>query len=61
MVKALAEAEAHRGPSLVIAYAPCAMHGISSMGDSQVGVGVRSVCACFTEDNACNVQAARCG
>lgn len=34
VVKALAEAEAHPGPSLVIAYSPCAMHGISSMGVS---------------------------
>lgn len=28
-LKAFAEAEAHKGPSLVVAYAPCAMHGIS--------------------------------
>ena len=31
----MSEAEAHKGPSLVIAYAPCAMHGISSMSESQ--------------------------
>jgi pyruvate-ferredoxin/flavodoxin oxidoreductase len=34
VVKAFAEAEAHPGPSLIIAYAPCAMHGIGNMGDS---------------------------
>jgi len=35
-VKALAEAEAYPGPSLVIAYAPCIAHGIKSgMGKSQ--------------------------
>ena len=35
MVKALSEAEAHKGPSLVIAYSPCAMHGIAEgMGES---------------------------
>ena len=28
LLKALAEAEAHKGPSLVIAYAPCINHGI---------------------------------
>ena len=30
VVKALKEAEAHKGPSLVIAYAPCINHGISA-------------------------------
>lgn len=30
----MAEAEAHPGPSLVIAYSPCAMHGIANMGTS---------------------------
>ena len=34
VVKAMAEAEAHPGPSLLIAYSPCAMHGIASMGSS---------------------------
>lgn len=35
VVKAFSEAEAHRGPSLIIAYAPCAMHGIAEgMGES---------------------------
>ncbi|GAB4824108.1 hypothetical protein N2152v2_011154 [Parachlorella kessleri] len=29
VIKALSEAEAHPGPSLVVAYAPCAMHGIT--------------------------------
>jgi pyruvate-ferredoxin/flavodoxin oxidoreductase len=28
-IKAFAEAEAHKGPSLIVAYAPCAMHGIT--------------------------------
>ncbi len=36
LLKALAEAEAHKGPSLVIAYAPCINHGIASgMGKTQ--------------------------
>ena len=30
VVKALKEAEAHKGPSIVIAYAPCINHGISN-------------------------------
>ena len=34
LVKALTEAEAYKGPSLVIAYAPCINHGIN-MGKSQ--------------------------
>ncbi|WIA16310.1 hypothetical protein OEZ85_013010 [Tetradesmus obliquus] len=29
VVRAFAEAEAHKGPSLIIAYAPCVMHGIT--------------------------------
>jgi pyruvate-ferredoxin/flavodoxin oxidoreductase len=36
LLKALAEAEAHKGPSLVIAYAPCINHGIKAgMGKTQ--------------------------
>ncbi|MDR2527476.1 MAG: pyruvate:ferredoxin (flavodoxin) oxidoreductase [Synergistaceae bacterium] len=36
LLKALAEAEAHSGPSLVIAYAPCINHGIKAgMGKTQ--------------------------
>ena len=35
-VKALAEAEAYPGPSLVIAYAPCINHGLKDMGASQL-------------------------
>ena len=34
LVKALTEAEAYHGPSLVIAYAPCINHGMN-MGKSQ--------------------------
>ncbi|MDO4294200.1 MAG: pyruvate:ferredoxin (flavodoxin) oxidoreductase [Eubacteriales bacterium] len=35
-VKAIAEAEAYEGPSLIIAYAPCINHGIKAgMGNSQ--------------------------
>ena len=34
LVKALTEAEAYHGPSLIIAYAPCINHGIN-MGKSQ--------------------------
>jgi pyruvate-ferredoxin/flavodoxin oxidoreductase len=36
LLKALQEAEAHKGPSLVIAYAPCINHGIKAgMGKTQ--------------------------
>jgi pyruvate-ferredoxin/flavodoxin oxidoreductase len=36
LLKALSEAEAHKGPSLVIAYAPCISHGIKAgMGKTQ--------------------------
>ena len=37
VVKAFAEAEAHRGPSLIIAYSPCIAHGIdmAKMADHQ--------------------------
>ena len=34
LIKALAEAEAYEGPSIVIAYSPCINHGIN-MGKSQ--------------------------
>ena len=36
LMKALKEAEAHNGPSLIIAYAPCINHGIrAGMGKTQ--------------------------
>ena len=36
LLKALKEAEAHQGPSLIIAYAPCINHGIKAgMGKTQ--------------------------
>ncbi len=36
LIKALAEAEAYKGPSLIIAYAPCINHGLSiGMGRAQ--------------------------
>ncbi|MBO6163452.1 MAG: pyruvate:ferredoxin (flavodoxin) oxidoreductase [Lachnospiraceae bacterium] len=36
LIKALKEAEAHKGPSLIIAYAPCINHGlVRGMGQSQ--------------------------
>ncbi|MBR1438408.1 MAG: pyruvate-flavodoxin oxidoreductase [Synergistaceae bacterium] len=36
LMKALKEAEAHKGPSLIIAYAPCINHGIrAGMGKTQ--------------------------
>ena len=34
LMKAITEAEAYKGPSLIIAYAPCINHGIN-MGKSQ--------------------------
>ena len=38
-VKALVEAESYHGPSLVIGYAPCEMHGIKGgMGNSQLEI-----------------------
>ncbi|MBR2966165.1 MAG: pyruvate:ferredoxin (flavodoxin) oxidoreductase [Clostridia bacterium] len=37
LVKALTEAEAYKGPSLIIAYAPCINHGIN-MGNSQAEI-----------------------
>jgi pyruvate-ferredoxin/flavodoxin oxidoreductase len=37
LIKALKEAEAYKGPSLIIAYAPCINHGISKgMANSQL-------------------------
>ena len=37
LVKAITEAEAYPGPSLIIAYAPCINHGIrKGMGNSQL-------------------------
>lgn len=37
LITALKEAEAHHGPSLIIAYAPCINHGISKgMGQVQL-------------------------
>ena len=37
VLKAIAEAEAYKGPSLIIAYAPCINHGIKiGMGKSQI-------------------------
>ena len=36
-LKAIAEAEAYKGPSLIIAYAPCINHGLrAGMGKSQL-------------------------
>jgi pyruvate-ferredoxin/flavodoxin oxidoreductase len=36
-IKAIAEAEAYKGPSLIIAYAPCINHGLrAGMGNSQL-------------------------
>jgi len=38
-VKAIAEAEAYKGPSIVIGYAPCEMHGVKGgMGNSQAEI-----------------------
>ena len=36
LIKAVNEAEAYKGPSLIIAYAPCITHGFKSMGCSQL-------------------------
>lgn len=45
VVKALAEAEAHPGPSLVVAYAPCAMHGVAG-GMSEAGRDAKMAVDC---------------
>lgn len=67
----MAEAEAHHGPSLVIAYSPCAMHGIASMGvsatDAKLAVDsgesrcictwqLPSTCACFCSCSSCQLH-----
>ncbi len=38
LLKAMTEAEAYHGPSLIIAYAPCINHGIKSMGQAQAEI-----------------------
>jgi pyruvate-ferredoxin/flavodoxin oxidoreductase len=38
LLKAMTEAEAYHGPSLIIAYAPCINHGIKSMGMAQAEI-----------------------
>lgn len=39
LIKAITEAEAYNGPSLIIAYAPCINHGIKQgMGKSQQNI-----------------------
>ncbi|MGX6591515.1 pyruvate-ferredoxin/flavodoxin oxidoreductase [Cetobacterium ceti] len=44
-LKALAEAEAYNGPSLIIAYAPCISHGIKKgMGNSQAEMKLATEC-----------------
>ena len=38
LIKAMTEAEAYKGPSLIIAYAPCINHGIKAgMSKAQDG------------------------
>ena len=45
LITALKEAEAHKGPSLIIAYAPCINHGISNgMGLAQMEEKMASEC-----------------
>lgn len=44
-LKAIAEAEAYPGPSLIIAYAPCISHGIKKgMGNSQLEMKLATEC-----------------
>jgi pyruvate-ferredoxin/flavodoxin oxidoreductase len=43
-LKALREAEAYPGPSLIIAYAPCINHGIRNMGNSQKQAELAAEC-----------------
>ena len=50
-LKALREAEAYKGPSLIIAYSPCINHGIrAGMGEAQAqekrAVAVRLLVSC---------------
>ncbi|KLU60753.1 pyruvate-flavodoxin oxidoreductase [Peptococcaceae bacterium CEB3] len=42
-LKAITEAEAHKGPSIVIAYAPCINHGIKAGMSKSVAEGKRAV------------------
>jgi hypothetical protein len=43
VIKAMTEAEAHKGPSLIVAYAPCAMHVSGLLGAGWgAGFGVSS-------------------
>ncbi|MHB1653008.1 MAG: pyruvate:ferredoxin (flavodoxin) oxidoreductase [Desulfitobacteriaceae bacterium] len=42
-IKAIAEAEAYNGPSLVIAYAPCINHGIKSGMETSIFEGKKAV------------------
>jgi pyruvate-ferredoxin/flavodoxin oxidoreductase len=44
-LKAVKEAEAHKGPSLIIAYAPCISHGVrKGMGQSQLEMKLATEC-----------------
>ena len=44
-LKAIAEAEAYNGPSLIIAYAPCISHGLKrGMGNSQLEMKLATEC-----------------
>ena len=49
MLKALKEAESYKGPSIVIAYAPCISHGLKSgMGTSQIQAKLAVECGYWT-------------
>ncbi len=44
-LKAVKEAEAHKGPSIIIAYAPCISHGVrKGMGQSQLEMKLATEC-----------------
>ncbi len=43
-LKAIREAEAYAGPSLIIAYAPCINHGFRNMGNSQMQAEMAAEC-----------------
>ena len=49
MLKAMKEAEAYPGPSIIIAYAPCINHGVKKgMGKSQIEAKLAVECGYWT-------------
>ena len=49
LIKAMTEAEAYKGPSLIIAYAPCINHGIKTVSYTHLDVYKRQLLPCARE------------